>query len=139
MPRVSASLLRVRPQLVSVAFALLCVFWIVGGWAPCAQAVTNLVFDDEFNGTNIDTTKWGFDLSNSSSLAGAGWGNNEKEYYTSRTNNAYVTNGLLHIVASNDGTLGFSYTSARLRTLGLFSNTYGRVEFRAKLPAPSGY
>src|ERR1035437_2026613 len=82
-----------RQSLSSLAVCALMIFGILAGSAPSAYAVTNLVWSDEFNGTTIDTTKWGFDLGNSSSIAGDGWGNNEKETYTSRTNNAYVENG----------------------------------------------
>ena len=52
-----------------------------------------LVWSDEFNGDSIDTSKWGYDI------GGGGWGNNELEYYTDRSNNAYVSNGVLHIRA----------------------------------------
>jgi beta-glucanase (GH16 family) len=108
---------------------------------PSAYAVTNLVFDDEFNGSssNVDTTKWNFDLGNSSSIAGSGWGNEELEYYENRTNNAYVANGLLHIVTLNDHGGSTPYSSARLQTLGKFSATFGRVEVRAKLPTNGPY
>ncbi len=100
-------------------------------------AVTNLVWSDEFSGSssNVDSTKWGFDLG-----INKGWGNSEKETYTSRTNNAYVANGLLHIITLNDqGGSTNPYSSARLKTQGKFSMTYGRVEFRAKLPANGPY
>ncbi len=107
----------------------------VGG-AVTAYAVTNLVWSDEFDGTNVDLIKWTFDIGNGGS--NPGWGNNELEYYTGRTNNAYVTNGVLHVRAQRETTNGFFYTSARLKTQGLFSKTYGRIEFRAKLPAGTG-
>src|ERR1035437_3415721 len=115
----------VRQSLSSLAVCALVIFGILHGWASSAYAVTNLVWSDEFNGTTIDTTKWGFDLGNSSSIAGDGWGNNEKETYTSRTNNAYVANGVLHIVALNDVGGAAPYSSARLHTLSHFSLTYG--------------
>ena len=44
----------------------------------------NVVWSDEFNGAIIDTNTWTFDL------GGGGWGNNELEYYTDRTNNAFA-------------------------------------------------
>src|ERR1039458_3640128 len=80
----------------SLAVCALVIFGILHGWAPSVYAVTNLVWSDEFNGSssNVDNTKWGFDLGNSSSIAGDGWGNNEKETYTSRTNTAFVASGL---------------------------------------------
>lgn len=93
----------------------------------------NIVWDDEFNGTAIKTNIWTYDIGN------GGWGNNEREYYTRRTNNAYVSNGLLHIVARAENYGGSSYTSARMKSEGLFSYKYGRVEWRAQLPAGTGF
>ena len=94
----------------------------------------NIVWDDEFNGTAINPAIWTFENGNN-----GGWGNNELEYYTSRTNNAYVSNGLLHIVARQESTNGFSFTSARMKTQGLYATpTYGRFEWRARLPAGVG-
>src|SRR5580692_8804724 len=85
------------------------------------RADWQLTWSDEFNGSSINTANWTFDIGNGS----GGWGNNELEYYTSRPQNAYVSNGLLHIVAQNESYLGFNYTSAKLKTLGLFSQKYG--------------
>ena len=53
-----------------------------------ASGTMNLVWSDEFNGSTIDATKWTFDTG--SGGANPGWGNQELEYYTGRTNNAYV-------------------------------------------------
>lgn len=92
----------------------------------------NIVWSDEFNGSTINPNVWTFDLGNS------GWGNNELENYTSRTNNASVSGGLLHIVAQKESYGGSSYTSARLKSQGLFSAQYGRFEWRAKLPSGTG-
>ena len=94
-----------------------------------------LLWSDEFDGTNLNSANWTFDLGNGQ----GGWGNNELEYYTSRPQNVYVTNGLLHIVAQKESYNGFNYTSAKLKTLGLFSQKYGRFEFYAKLPSGQGY
>jgi beta-glucanase (GH16 family) len=94
-----------------------------------------LAWSDEFSGTNVDATKWTFDIGNGS----GGWGNNELEYYTSRATNVYVDSGLLHIVARKESYDGCSYTSARLKTSGLYSQLYGRFEFRVKLPQGTGY
>ncbi|MDB6019237.1 MAG: hypothetical protein JWR19_3726 [Pedosphaera sp.] len=88
----------------------------------------NIVWSDEFNGSSIDHSIWTYDTGNN------GWGNNELENYTSSTNNSFVANGYLHIVARN--TSGF--TSARLKSQGLFSPKYGRFEWRAKLPQGVG-
>ena len=92
----------------------------------------NIVWSDEFNGTSINRSNWTYDL------GGGGWGNSEREYYTGRTNNAYVSNGLLHIVARQESTNGYSFTSARMKTQGLYTHTYGHFVWRAKLPAGVG-
>ena len=100
----------------------------------------NIVWSDEFNGTSINTNVWTFDIG-SDCPDNCGWGNSELEYYTSRTNNAYVSNGYLHIVAQQESSYsnGYSYTSARLKTEGLYNTpTYGRFEWRAALPAGVG-
>jgi beta-glucanase (GH16 family) len=99
----------------------------------------NIVWSDEFNGTTINPNVWTFDLGNDCP-DNCNWGNNEMEYYTSRTNNAYVGGGYLHIVAQKEAyAAGYSYTSARIKSQGLFSFTYGRVEWRASLPQGLGF
>jgi len=95
------------------------------------------VWHDEFNGSTIDTSRWGYDIGTGPPYPG--WGNKELEYYTSRPENAYVASGLLHIVARSESYSSSSYTSARLKTYGLFSPTYGRFEFRARLPQGPGF
>jgi beta-glucanase (GH16 family) len=95
----------------------------------------NIVWSDEFSGSTINAGTWTNDIGNGS----GGWGNNELEYYTSLPQNAYVSNGLLHIVALHESYDGFNYTSARMKTEGLFTAQYGRLEFRAKLPTGAGY
>ena len=101
------------------------------GGAPYGNM--NIVWDDEFDGAQIKTNIWTYDIGN------GGWGNNELEYYTSRTNNAFVANGLLHIVALKESTNGSSFTSARMKSEGLFSFTYGRLEWRAQMPYGLGF
>src|ERR1043166_8707721 len=78
------------------------VFFAFGIGTACAQV--SLVWSDEFNGASIDLTKWTFDTGNGAP-GNPGWGNNELEYYTSSTNNAYVTNGFLHIRAVQQTTI----------------------------------
>ena len=90
-----------------------------------------VVWSDEFDVNGApDATKWTYDI------GGGGWGNNEAQTYTNNSENVIVENGLLKIIAKSDGSGG--YTSARLKTQGLFDFTYGRVEVRAKLPASAG-
>jgi beta-glucanase (GH16 family) len=94
-----------------------------------------LVWSDEFEGSSVDATKWSYDI------GAGGWGNNELQYYTDRPTNVFVANGLLNIVARKEVPQYNSsdYTSAKLKTQGKFSKTYGRFEFRARVPQGKGY
>jgi beta-glucanase (GH16 family) len=134
------SLLRTKRVFWTLAVDGLLLFGLSGAGTPTTYGQSlSLVWSDEFNSvtsSNVDTTKWNFDTGNGGS--NPGWGNNELEFYTSRTNNAYVAGGLLHIHAQIENTNGFRYTSARMKTQGLFWTTYGRIEWRAKLPAGTG-
>jgi beta-glucanase (GH16 family) len=107
-----------------------------------------LVWSDEFDGKEIDKTKWDFDTGNGFYNYGAnqwisGWGNDELQYYTREPDNAFVKDGMLHIRAVKESLHGCGYTSARLKTRKkdggeLFSKKYGKFEFRAKLPTGKG-
>ncbi|CDW84395.1 glycoside hydrolase family 16 [Stylonychia lemnae] len=91
-----------------------------------------LVWNDEFNGTSIDSSKWNHDI------GGNGWGNEELEYYTDRAENSYVKGGFLHIQGLKEDYNGSQYTSARINSLGKFSQKFGKFEIRAKLPTGQG-
>ena len=101
---------------------------------PSSSSESPYFWNDEFDGSAIDTTKWIFEIGTGSS----GWGNNEKEYYTDRSENAYVQDGILHIRANKEDYKGSGYTSARMITKGKFSFTYGTVEARIALPTGKG-
>lgn len=92
------------------------------------------LWNDEFDGDAIDTEKWTFEIGTGAS----GWGNNEWQYYTDRSENAYIKDGVLHIRAKKETFEGASYTSARMITKGKFSFTYGTVEARIALPVGKG-
>jgi beta-glucanase (GH16 family) len=107
-----------------------------------------LVWSDEFDGKDIDKSKWDFDTGNgfydyAANMWIHGWGNDELEYYTRDPDNAFVRDGMLHIRALKESHMGSGYTSARLKTRKkdgspLFGKKYGRFEFRAKLPTGQG-
>jgi len=88
------------------------------------------LWHDEFD--SIDTTQWTFET------GATGWGNNEWQYYTARSENAFVQDGILHIRASKEDYEGAKYTSARMITKGKFSFTYGTIEARIALPTGNG-
>ena len=99
-----------------------------------AEPVAQYLWHDEFDGETIDTSKWTFDIG----TGAGGWGNNEWEYYTSRKENAYVKDGVLHIRAQKENYEGQKYTSARMLTKGKFAFKYGTVEARIALPTGKG-
>jgi beta-glucanase (GH16 family) len=108
-----------------------------------------LVWEDDFSASTIDQSKWNFEENC------WGGGNNEKQCYTSREDNAYLKEGFLHLVAQKEQFTGaalgqhlpnydpnvtktLSYTSAKLTTQGKADCLYGRLEIRAKLPSGQG-
>ncbi len=99
----------------------------------------NLVWSDEFDGSTgaINSTNW---FHQTQLPAGGSWYNGEIQHYTNRTDNSFVVNGFLNLVAKketfSDQGHTKQYTSARLNSK--FAFTYGRVELRAKLPTGVG-
>lgn len=105
-----------------------------GHFSPMEYDGYTLIWNDEFNGTAINTDNWGFDIGDG--CPNCGWGNNEWEYY--RSENATVADSVLTIEAREESYGGKNYTSARLKTQGRFSFQYGRVDIRALLPRGQG-
>lgn len=102
------------------------------------QKVTNftkLVMSDEFDTEGApDSSIWKFDIGTGDN----GWGNQELQYYTNRTENVKVDNGYLLITAKKEDFEGSNYTSGRLITKGLFEQKYGRFEARIRMPYGKG-
>ena len=96
---------------------------------------TELVMQDEFDASGAPNNSiWDFNIGTGND----GWGNNELQYYTDRSENVKVENGVLVITAKEESFNGSSYTSARLLTKGLFEQAYGRFEARIQLPYGQG-
>jgi beta-glucanase (GH16 family) len=96
----------------------------------------NLTMSDEFDGdegTAPDPTLWTYDV------GGDGWGNGQLEFNTDRVENVSLDGeGHLRIRALEESYMGNEYTSARIKTQGLFEQKYGRFEARIKLPEGQG-
>lgn len=107
-----------------------------------------LVWEDEFNGSALDGSKWAPEVSC------WGGGNNERQCYTDREVNVQVNDGVLHLKAikedytaqlypagwpvSSDETRTQHYTSGKVRSLGLAEWQFGRFSAKMKLPAGQG-
>ncbi|MCU0342620.1 MAG: glycoside hydrolase family 16 protein [Ignavibacterium sp.] len=93
-----------------------------------------IVWQDEFDGAegqSPDPANWAFDVGTGNN----GWGNQELQYYTDREENVSLDGaGNLVITARRESFGGQPFTSARIKTQGLFEQTYGRFEARIKLP-----
>lgn len=101
-------------------------------------AKRTLIWNDEFDGNEINKENWTYDIGKGNNGNTDGWGNNELQYYTDRTDNARIEDGNLVIEAKKEEYNDSKYTSARLKTKGLHEFTYGRIEARIKLPMEQG-
>lgn len=98
---------------------------VVAGWVP--------VWCEEFNYSGpVDQTKWRHQV------AGGGFGNQELQYYTSRSDNAIVDGEKLIITAIKETYQGHAYTSSKIWTQGVKNFKYGKFEMRAKMPSTGG-
>ncbi len=104
-----------------------------------------LVWSDEFNGAKNalpDATKWTYDVGDK------GFGNPEIELYcapgqllpgcAATKRNAWQ-DGHGHLVIEARRNAAGRWTSARLKTQGLYTVQFGRIEARMKLPVGDGF
>jgi beta-glucanase (GH16 family) len=108
-----------------------------------------LLWNDEFEGTALDGTKWspdtGYYLNGNAGTWG--WGNDELQYYGNDTANVYMRDGYLNLTAFKqrrnwpgiDPNRYAEYASGKVITKGKFSWKYGRIDFRASLPLGQGF
>ncbi len=88
-----------------------------------------LVWNDEFNGQALDTSKW-------TALAGG-------KFYTPATaeyyapDDTYTQNGLV-LKSEQRSYNGYNYTSGGVSSQGKFSFLYGKVEWKEQLPRGKG-
>lgn len=107
--------------------------------APTTTTWT-VVWADEFDGaagTSVDSTKWSYDLGDGCQVGLCGWGNNEREYYTTIADNIAL-NGSGQLAITARRLASGRYTSAKIKTKGKMLARPGRVEARIKLPSGQG-
>lgn len=91
-----------------------------------------MVWNDEFDGDAINTQNWSHEVNCD------GGGNQEQQCYTDSSENSYVKDGILNIVALPSDDADLPYTSARLTTQYKGDFKYGRIEMSAKMPSGQG-
>lgn len=128
---------------VAIRFLLIIVL-LPGITAHAHSKQWRLAWSDEFNGSlgaRIDARKW------TAEVGGAGWGNQELEYYSDSAKNAYHDGRGSLVIQALKETLSEEfkcwygqcrYTSARLITRNKFAQAYGRFEANLKLPFGQG-
>ena len=95
-----------------------------------------LVWSDEFEGTELDETKWEYQLGDGSEYGLWRWGNEEDQFY--KKENASIVNGTLRIKAIREDVGNYDYSSARIRTLDKIDFKYGRVEASIRMANTGG-
>jgi beta-glucanase (GH16 family) len=123
---------------------LLCLATAISATGQGKSPYNRITFADEFEGkyaAPADQDKW------TAEVGGKGWGNQELQYYTASTDNAFHDGkgNLVIKVIKLQPPLGLEcwygpcqYTSARLITKGKFEQKYGRFEARIKVPRGQG-
>lgn len=93
-----------------------------------------LLWSDEFEGNVLDESVWTIQTG----IGNNGWGNNEKQYYTGRSENLRVEDGNLVIEARKEQMEKSEYTSARIMSKDKKTFMYGKMEARISLPSGGG-
>ena len=103
-----------------------------------------LVWEDDFNGSSLDQSKWVHDIGTGSQYGMWGWGNGELQYY--QPQNTTLNNGIAKIEVKEepngiiDSWSAISYfSSSKITTKGLFNFRYGKVEARIKTIDGQGF
>jgi hypothetical protein len=107
-----------------------------GYYTPGEYPSMKLAWGDEFDGAALNSASWTHEIGNGCSVGICGWGNNELQVYTDKTENLIVDNGKLVITARQEA--GGGYTSARIKTENKRELKFGRIDVRAKLPKGQG-
>ena len=102
---------------------------ILGQKQTNQQDSWKLVWQDEFNGSRLDTSKWNVLIRENSK-------HGELQYYV--PDEVSVGNGVLRIGSHVRKYGSREFTSGRLDTKGKYAPVYGRFEIRAKLPLGKG-
>jgi beta-glucanase (GH16 family) len=114
------------PRWQALRFVFISLLITVIGTTQLLAQCEKIKWQDEFDGPNIDLSKWEFET------GGGGWGTGQLDYATNRPENARIENGHLVLEIRKEDYLGSQYTSARLRTFNTANFLYGKIEAKVK-------
>ena len=103
---------------------------------PDSYPSMELVWSDEFDGSELNTDNWNYEVGNGCDLNLCGWGNNELQEYSNSADNVFLQDGVLVIKATESASQ--TYSSGRIQTAGKQKFKFGRIDVRAKLPVGQG-
>jgi hypothetical protein len=104
-----------------------------GYTTPLSYPGYTLAWADEFSTGTVNPNSWTFETGNNN-----GWGNNELQNYTDRSQNVFVSQGNLILEARAESYNGSNYTSTRMITKNKKLVKFGRIDIRAKMPFGKG-
>lgn len=108
-----------------------------GYTAPTTYPGYTLAWSDEFNGTSLNTSDWTVEGGDGCPNV-CGWGNNELEFYTGRSENLFFQDGKMIVEARKEAYNGKNYTSSKIVSRGKKTFKFGRIDIRAILPKGKG-
>ena len=122
---------------------LLFTFLFITSTSLCGQT-WSLVWQDEFNNSSLDTSKWMHEIGTGSQYGLWGWGNSEQQYY--QPSNTEVYNGTMKIIAKEEpngitdswGNTKY-YSSSRITTKNKHDFKYGKIQARIKTVDGEGF
>jgi len=123
--------------LVFISFFLFVNFSFAQNW--------QLIWEDNFDGTELDSTKWMQEYGTGAQYNMWGWGNGELQHYQSQ--NTTLNNGIATIEVKEEpsgivetywNTTSY-YSSSKISTKGIFDFRYGKVEARMKTIDGQGF
>jgi len=129
---------KVITMAIRLLFAVLLAIILFNNCRQSDPLVTkyNLVWEDNFNGTSLDLSKWEHMIGDGSRYGLYRWGNNEEQYY--RENNVSVSSGTLKIGAIAESFGGLDFTSGRIRSLNKGDFKYGKIEASMRMSNSGG-
>lgn len=120
---------------IFLASTLLFVIGCSNNEKQTVTTLNKLVLEENFDVAGAPNPAiWSYDLGTGKD----GWGNKELQYYSDRSQNIKIENGMLKITAVKESFLGSAYTSGRILTKNKFEQKYGRFEARIKMPLGKG-